>query len=63
MSTKLKVERMVEDRLLSEGLNIDHEASMPFHIENEHALDNISIECRVRVVMSEDFASMKSPWL
>ena len=63
MSTKLKVERMVEDRLLSEGLNIDHEASMHFHIDNEHGRDNRSLECRVRVVMSEDFASMKSPWL
>ena len=63
MSMQLKVERMVEDRLLSEGLNIDHEASMHFHIDNEHGRDNRSLERRVRVVMSEDFAPMKSPWL
>ena len=55
ISNSRKVEHMVEDRLLSEGRNVDHEATMHFHIDNEHGRDNRSLECRVRVVMSEDF--------
>ena len=36
MSTKLKAERMMEDRLLAECLNIDYEARMHYQIEHEH---------------------------
>ena len=57
MSTKLKVERMIEDRLLAECLNIDYEASMHYQIEHEHGRGHRHLESRVRTICSNDFVA------
>ena len=61
LSAKMKVERLIEDRLLMLGMNLEHEGSVHYYIHEEHHSDRRPLEGRVRMVVAKDFTD--SRWL
>ena len=61
LTSKLKIERLFEDKLLASNMNIDSEASMHYTIADEHASDRRQLQSRLRVVVANDY--LDSKWL
>jgi len=61
LSAKLKAERLIEDKLLSFGMNLEHEGSVHYYINEEHHNDKRPLDGRVRMIVANDFAD--SRWL
>ena len=59
--TKIKKERLLEDKLMANGLTMDHELSIHFEGGAEHAASRRSLWIRARLCMAVD-GLCASPW-